>query len=105
MIIFQYVFDVWIIVNRLKILTTHLIVLVLPDNCKENIGEDYQIDWVLENNPNNKNNECERLNESFEGGILRLMSVFDKLADNVCIINTTYGMQVIIKIINLLYLS
>lgn len=94
LIAFQYLFDVWIIANRLKTLTKQLIRLGKPALCLK-VDYNYQTDWLIEKDQKNIYRSVkEDVQENFEFSIVRLMSVYDKLADNVDIINTTYGVQV-----------
>lgn len=96
LIIFQYLLDVWIIVNRMKILINQLVILIMPLLCnKYNVNVDYLTEHYTEDDPK-KINEIMKKNvgECFEVGIIRLMSVYDKLADNISIMNNSYGVQV-----------
>lgn len=104
LIIFQYLFDVWIIANRMKILTKQIVILVMPLlRCEGNVNIDFLTEHLTENDPKKISGKLKKgVSESFEVGIIRLMSVYDKLADNICIINNTYGVQVQKNIFNII---
>lgn len=95
MIVFQYLFDIWIVVNRLKVLNSQLIDLVQPILCHGNSDVVIDMDY-LSNDVSTENTKSEeiKVHENFESGIIRLMSVYDTLGDNIAIINYVYGMQV-----------
>lgn len=98
LIAFQYLVDIWIVTFRLRILVAQL---VWCNNVKLYVKEDSDVDfdphnmiyiksWKQIKGVVSKSN----IWDSFGDRILRLTSVYDKLADNVDIINTTYGIQV-----------
>lgn len=95
LIMFQYLFDVWIVVDRLNVLTYQLIDLVQPILQQEDVA--LEIDVYFSKKYRYKSDEISEnkfAEERFEDGIKRLMSVYDKLADNIGVINSFYGVQV-----------
>lgn len=98
MIIFQYIFDIWIVVNRLKMLSCQLVDLVQPilrhGDGDVVINMDYlHRDFSVDTSPNIRRKTI-IVRENFNSGMIRLMSVYDRLADNIALINSTYGIQV-----------
>lgn len=98
LIVFQYLVDIWIVAFRLRILVAQL---VWCNNVKLYVKEDSNVDfephnmiyikrWKRIKDVVSKSN----IWDSFGDRILRLTSVYDKLADNVDIINAAYGIQV-----------
>lgn len=94
-VIIQYVQYIWIVTFRMHAVISQLICCdKLVNSEKQCI--DFSPDIIMHNMSWGINKVLCKSNyfEKFDERILRLMSVYDKLADNVDIINSTYGIQV-----------
>lgn len=96
LVIFQYVVDIWIITFRMRALVSLLI------TCKNlKLNTDFapnNLMFIKSWNQMIKLNSKSNVSDDFGDRIARGRSIYDKLADNVDIINSSYGSQVMLKI-------
>lgn len=91
-VIFQYVVDIWIITFRLRALVSQL------TSCKNvKVNTDFEpnnLMFIKSWEQMNKLSSTSNASDDFGDRISRGRSIYDKLADNVDIINSSYGSQV-----------
>lgn len=96
--IFQYALHIWMVIFRMRALVSQLACsnkpLLHKTDCVDFSPNNlvYNSCWIKMNNLLTKCN----VNYDFDATVPRLMIIYDKLADNVDIINSFYGLQVML---------